>query len=223
VNKQRCPRWAGPALAVALLSLAAPPPCPAGPVILNYNGRLTYDAGTGNFHSDLTPLSYTDDGGVTLFTGPGATSIDLLVDHSGAFLSSGTGFQLTGTVHAGGMDFSGDLPHGPITAFAADLPGPPTRHFNGSFDITGGALTMLPDFPAGSPSAFILYAEDVTVGTLGDFTHNFASDSVKGPGPAPAPEPAAWVLGLVGAGVVAGWGLYPKRSRRPGRAAPLAA
>ena len=84
--KQRCPRWAGPALAVALLSLAAPPPCPAGPVILSYNGSLTYEAGMGNFHSDMTPLSYTDNGGgVTLFTGTGNTTrIDLFVDHSGA-------------------------------------------------------------------------------------------------------------------------------------------
>jgi hypothetical protein len=191
-------------------------------VILSYNGSLAYDASSDNFHSGLTPLAYTDGGGVTPFTGPGSTTIDLVVDHTGAFVSSGTGFRLSGDLRLGGTDYSGDLLFGRITAFAADQPGPPTRLFNGSFDIEGGALTALPDFPVGSPGAFLLYAESVTGGILGDFTHNFASDSVKGPA-TPAPEPSAWVLGRVAAGVVAGWGLFAKRSRRPGRATPRAA
>jgi hypothetical protein len=234
MRKPLCKRLAGLGLAAALLSLAATPPCqagplppgidPAGPVILGFNGRLAYDAGSGNFHSQLTPLFYTAGDTVTPFTGPGTTVFDLFVDRNGDFARNGTGFRLTGNVRLGGTDYSGDLLLGRVTGFGAEPAGPPSRNFGGLFDIEGGALTGRADFPVGSTGAFILTAENVRGGTLGDFTQNFSSDSAKVLiGPVAAPEPPSWILGLVGVGTLAGWGLLRKRRQRPRRAVPLGA
>ena len=197
---------------------------PAGPVVLSFNGSLTYDAATGNVHSTMTPLSYSAGGAVALFTGPGQTVIDLFVDQAGAFVASGTGFRLTGTVSVNGVDITGDdanpLLFGRITAFGSEAPGPPTRTLDGLFVIEGGRLTGGGGFPLGGPGGFLLFAETVTSGTLGDFSHNFASDSVKSDVGVIIPAPAAWALGLVGAALAAAWGVGQRRHARRGPGGP---
>jgi hypothetical protein len=196
---------------------------PGGPVVLsfnlNFNGlkdALTYDAATGKFHTEMAPLVYTTPGGtMASFTGPGSLVLDLTVGPGGA-LAGGT-FQLSGTVDLGGAVFSGDLLDGTVTAFGADPAGPPSWAFNALFTIEGGALTADPTltgFASGSPGEFIGFAENVTTGTLGDFTQNFASSSVKSDVGVPIPEPASLALALVGAAVATGVGAWRQRRAR---------
>jgi hypothetical protein len=160
------------------------------------------------FQSALTRLTYNSPavhGGFARFTGVGQTTIDLFVDHGGNFQISGTGFTLTGQVTLGAQTFNGTLLTGTITAFGADAAGPPTREFDGLFAVTGGQLTQNNgSFRVGESPGFILFAENVTGGTLGDFTHAFSSSSVKGPaGPTVStPEPATLALALCGAGAL---------------------
>jgi hypothetical protein len=207
-------------------------PIPSGPSILSFAGTLQYDSGTGNFHSETVPLSLSGGGtpnGLALFSGD-TTTIDLFVDPSGNFLSSGLGVRVTG-----GLDLDGDgtidvtgtdanpLLFGKITAFGADPAGPPTRAFDGLFDIQGGLLTQpvalsgggtaSVGFMQGNTGGFFLFAESVTTGTLGDFSQSFASDSVKSEVFTPVPEPATATLGLVGFGALLGW-IACRRSRR---------
>jgi hypothetical protein len=194
---------------------------PSGPVVLSFNlngsrlnDGLTYDAATGNLHSVMTPLTYTTPGGtIASFTGPGSLVLDLTVGPSGALAGGGT-FQLSGTVGLGGTVFSGDLLDGTVTAFGADPAGPPSWAFNALFTIEGGALTADPaltGFASGSPGEFIGFAENVTTGTLGDFTQNFASNRVKSDVGVPIPEPASLALALVGATVATGVGAWRQR------------
>src|SRR5262249_50143663 len=64
----------------------------------------------------------------------------------------------------------------------------------------GGTLPAL--FSVGDPGVFFLDAENVTAGTLGDFTASFASTNVKSEVVAAVPEPPAWLLLLLGGGWV---------------------
>jgi hypothetical protein len=225
--KHRCLFRAGWGLAAVLLILSAAPTCrasllpysfdPAGPAVLGFNGSLSYDAATGHFHSETNPLTYHTPGspGVTFFTGTGNIVIDLFVNTSGGFVSSSdSSFRLTGNVTRNGVPLSGDLLFGRITAFGADTAGPPTRSFNGIFDIQGGALSQAGDFPLRSTGLFLLSAENSTGGTLGDFSHNFSSSQAKTQGGVVTPEPSGLALGLIGAAVCAGWVWTRKRAVR---------
>jgi hypothetical protein len=233
-------RPAALALAVGLLLVAASscradllliPPEPTSPVIASFNGHLSYNATSRIFHSDSNPLSFTDPAfGTSLFSGAGQVTIDLTVDHNGNFISSGTGFRLTGSLDLdsdGTPDVSGTLLFGTITAFGADAPGPPSREFDGLFTIEGGQLTQnIPlsgggtrfgGFSVGETGGFLLFAENVTSGTLGDFSHDFASSNVKDNEFGTAvPEPSSFVLVLVGGCLLAGLGCFRKRVLRPG-------
>jgi hypothetical protein len=223
------PRPAALALAAGVWLLLHASVCRAGllpiefdttrPVILGINGSLTYNASTGDFRSILDAATYTSGGNVSHFS-QGQITIDVMVSQQGAFQSAGPkSFLVTGTVNINGTDVSGDannpLLFGTVTDFGAQAPGPPTRSFDGFWDIQGGKLTGGGGFPVGGQrGVFLLSAENVTSGTLGDFTQNFSSNSVKVLGGVEAvPEPATWVLGLVGA---AGMGLVGLFRRRRG-------
>jgi hypothetical protein len=217
------PRTAGWALAaVGALLLFAPPgraglvPVtldPNGPVVTSFDGSLSYTfngSTGGHFHSDTTPLILTGDflGNNSAFFDSSSVSIDLNVTKTGSLVGTGT-FQLTGAVDLNGDhidDATGTLLTGTITAFGANQ-GPPTDPFDGVFQITGGLLTapvslsgggtQAPGFRIGQAGGFFLFAEDVTQGTLGDFSHSFASDSTKSQVGVVIPEPATAVLGLL--------------------------
>jgi hypothetical protein len=230
MNLKLLTRWTVRTLGAGLMLLLTAAPGRAGllqfqlgtPVVFSGNGSLTYNATTGEFQSTLTPLTYNSPslpGGFVTFSGQGQTTIDLFVNHNGNFQNNGTGFTLTGQVTLGTHTFNDTLLTGDITAFGADAAGPPTRAFNGLFTITGGQLTQNNGgFTVGETGGFILFAENVTSGTLGDFTQSFTSSSVKGPaGPAVSgPEPATLLLGLVGVGGLLLAGRGRKRRRRAG-------
>jgi hypothetical protein len=202
---------------------------PGGPIVSGSNGRLTYNAATGDFNLMLSSPSlifaapFVQPNGFTTFSG--SLSIDLLVDHSGHFVANGAGLQLTGTVTINGATFTGNaanpLLSGTITNFGSQAAGPPSLSFDGFFDITGGALTttqpgsggqpVFGGFPAGGSGGFILNAENVTSGTLGDFSSDFSSSSVKAHVGVPTPEPNSLVLSLTAAAVLGAWRLRRKR------------
>ena len=222
--KRRLAGWAV-AAACALL-LPAPGRAATLPIVLDPNGptidsaypdgTLSYDRGTGNFHSDSVPLSITRiDPFVFGQFSSGNVSIDLFVDTSGNFVSNGSGFVLTGGVDLDGDgtdDATGTLLTGTITGFGADPAGPPTVAFNGTFVITGGSFTQPiplsgggtqdPLFNVGDIGGFFLFAESVTSGTLGDFSASFSSDSGKDLEGPVLPAPPGAVLALIGAGML---------------------
>jgi hypothetical protein len=232
---------AGLSLAVGLLLLLPAPVCradlvpisfpPNGPLISGINGSLTYKATTEVFHIDALPLTYAPApaaGGFATFAGT-AITIDLKVDSTGAFISNGAGLTVTGSLDLDGdgtADATGTLLTGQITNFGADPAGPPTRAFDGLFTIEGGLLTtniplsgggmLFGGFTVGQKGGFILNAENVTKGNLGDFSSDFASSQTKVKiGPAvPVPEPAAGTLALIGA-LGLGAASLCRRGRRP--------
>ncbi len=236
------PRRLGPALAVVLPLLFVSSTCradfllpvnfePGAPVVLGNNGNLTYTFSSGAFHSSSTPITFgapfVTPRGFATFSGSPRLTIDVIVNHNGDFVSNGTGLKLTGTVTINGATFTGDdtnpLLFGAITNFGADLAGPPTRTFDGYFTITGGALTQTQNgtggtpvfggFRAGESGAFILNAENVTGGTLGNFSQNFASSSVKSSTGVLVPEPSGLALLLSGAVALVWWGMGRARCR----------
>ncbi len=202
---------------------------PNGPVVLGINGSLSFDSSTGEFSSTTVPLTFSSPtlpgGGFVRFSGATET-IDLFVNSDGTFRGNGTGFDLTGALSIGGTNISGTLLTGSITDFGADSAGPPTLAFNGLFKITGGLLTApialdgggtLPtQFPLGAaPGGFILFAETVASGTLGDFTSSFSSTSVKkndGLVLASVPEPATVWLLVIGLAAIIGFVGITKRT-----------
>jgi hypothetical protein len=236
-------RWP---LAAGLLLLLITPICrasgplnidfdPNAPIILSIGGTLSYDAGSGKFHSESDALTYNSNNvpnGFATFTGtnpPNKVIIDLNVNPDGSFNSNGTGIVITGSLDLDGdgtVDVSGGksnpLLFGSITNFGSDPAGPPTVTFQGLFSIDGGQLTqdiplsgggsVFGGFPKGGIGAFILFAENVTSGTLGDFSSSFSSNSVKDNEGVFIPEPATAALGLVGAAML---GLFGRVLRRP--------
>jgi hypothetical protein len=205
---------------------------PTGQLIFSDNGSLSYNAATGNFHSESVAATYTPapaPGGFAVFSGMATVTEDLFVDKNGKFVSNGIGLRVTGSLDLDGdgiIDVSGNNAHpllfGEITNFGADAPGPPTRTFNGLFTIQGGTLTgVIPlsgggtakGFPVGATNGgFFLFAESVTSGILGNFQADFSSDRVKDQEGLVLPEPSAWILASVGA---AGLLLRPRtRARR---------
>ena len=204
---------------------------PTKEIILDINGTLSYNATTGNFHSVSTALTYApapQASGFAFFAPGSKVTIDLFVKNSGGFNANGTGFNIKGSLDLdgdGNADVSGDLLDGTITNFGAQPAGPPTWVSNGTFTVTGGMLTnnMIPlsgggtwdgGFPVGDTGGFFLYAEDVTQGTLGDFSHDFSSGNVKSnEGLAQTvPEPATWALTATALGILSGYGFYRRRS-----------
>jgi hypothetical protein len=237
-------RWAGLASAVVLQVLVAAPLCracllqftldPANPIILSFNGSLSYNSTTHNFHSETVPLTFSAPfvpGGFTSFKGDPKATVDLFVDQSGGFMATGGGFRLTGDLDLDGdgmIDVSSTdadpLVFGRIVNFGAEPPGPPTRTFNGLFEIEGGKLTqtitltgggtVFGGFPTnGVLGGFFLFAENVTVGTLGDFRQNFASTNVKD-NVGVTPEPGSGALGLVALVLLASAGWFKGRARQ---------
>jgi hypothetical protein len=183
---------------------------PSSPIIFGINGNLAYNASTGDFQSKSTALTYSpapQASGFALFSGTPKISIDLKVDNTGAFQSAGAGIHITGKLDLdgdGNADVSGDLLDGVINNFGAQAAGAPTWLANGTFTITGGELTnsSIPltgggtwdgGFPTGTLGGFYLYAENVSQGTLGDFTKNFSSTRVKSD-VGLVPEPSTWAL-----------------------------
>jgi hypothetical protein len=238
VSAQRLPRQTAPALATLFALMLAMPgradPLhfeldPLGPIILGLDGSLTYTRSTGNFHSQTFTFAF---GSVEFPLGtfsPGSlTTVDLTVNAAGGFLANGTGLSVTGDLdldNDGINDASGLLLSGPILDFGAEAAGPPTRVFNGLFDVQGGALTApvalsgggtaTAQFPVGARGGFFLFAETVTNGTLGDFSADFASDNVKDNVGLVVPAPATWLLAMPGAAALVG-GAITARRRRPG-------
>jgi MYXO-CTERM domain-containing protein len=187
---------------------------PNRPVILGANGTLTYDASTGDFHAVADALSYTANGMVNSFGNGSQITLDVMLDSMGGLQGPGT-FTVTGSLP--GIP-GPTLLSGTVTDFGADPAAPPTVSFNGLFDIQGGALTQNGDFPLGGPpGVFLLSAENVAGGTLGDFTQNFSSSSGKVQvGVSSVPAPAAWLLGVLGAGGLSLFGVIRRRRVRAG-------
>lgn len=231
-----CPSRLGLMSALGALCLLAPSTgradllpvnfLPGAPVVSGSNGGLSYNALTEDFHVTLTGPSLIYAAPFVLPRGfapisSGSLALDLMVDHNGAFVTNGTGLRLTGTVNVNGAVFTGTLLTGTITDFGSEAAGPPTRTFDGLFTITGGTLTateagsggkpVFGGFPAGGPGGFILSAENVTSGTLGDFTRDFSSSSVKPEVGVATPEPSSWVLLLTSALMLGAWQLRRKR------------
>jgi hypothetical protein len=242
VNTRISLRSVGLALAVGVPLLLAPSVARAGflpitfapgaPIISGSNGSLTYNASTGDFSATVTAPTLTYAASfvnpprdIALITSPKLT-IDLTVDTSGNFVASGTGLSLLGSISfaladGGSVTFAGTstanpLLSGTITNFGAQPAGPPSLSFDGTFAITGGALTttqidskgnpVFGGFPLGGPGGFILVAENVTGGTLGDFSRSFSSSSVKPTvGDLAVPEPDSLALLLTGAAALLGW------------------
>jgi hypothetical protein len=228
VNVCIFPRRIGLALFLGALFLLAPPlragpllPLdfqPGAPIVSGSNGDLTYNASTDEFKATLSgpTLLYASPSipnGFALISG-GSLTIDLFVSNNGNFVANGTGVTLSGSVTINGAVFTGTLLAGTVTAFGSDPAGPPSRDFDGLFTVTGGALTQTETgsggqsffggFPVGRIGAFGLIGEDVTSGTLGDFTHNFSSDRDK-PLIGVVPEPSTLALVLTGATLFVGW------------------
>lgn len=189
---------------------------PNQPIILGVNGGLSYDAGNGNFHLDATALTYTSPSvmGGFAFIDQGQITVDMEVDNNGGFVANGTGVTVTGSIDLDGdgtTDVAGDamapLLTGSIHAFGAQAAGPPTLTFNGLFSIDGGVLTdvialsdggtLFGGFRKGTVGGFILSAENVTSGILGDFTSNFSSDSSKVEIGSIVPEPSGLAMTLL--------------------------
>jgi hypothetical protein len=206
------PSWAGGLIPITL--------DPNGPTIQGVDGTLSYNAGTNEFQSQTTPAvlgASSLPSMLAFFDFTGTTTIDLFVNADGSFNRNGSGLSISGgtLTLSDGTVVSGPFLTGTITAFGADPPGPPTRNFDGLFDVLGGSLTApialnsggsLPAlFTEGQTAGFFVSAEDVTSGTLGDFTSSFSSDSVKDEVGALIPEPSSLFLGLTGTGLVLGW------------------
>jgi hypothetical protein len=200
------------------------------PIVTSINGTLTYNAATGNFHSDSQAIviaSPSYPGGFAAFVTPGQVTIDLFVDKSGHFVNNGIGFQMSGSVdfdHDGKADATGTLLTGTITSFQSQAPGPPTRTFEGLFTITGGALTqdvmfsgggsVFGGYPVGFTGGFILDAENVSKGILGDFSADFSSTSIKDQEGLVVPEPSSWALALLGSAELGILDFIRRRTRR---------
>jgi hypothetical protein len=194
---------------------------PGQPSILSFQGSVTYSAASQTFHSDMTPLTFSAPfvaGGFTPFTGTGKTSIDLLVDSNGAFVANGTGVSVTGSVNINGTGYTGTdadpLLFGHIISFGAEAAGPPTRLFDGLFVVDGGELIGAGGFFIGEKAGFIIYAENVTTGTLGDFKQDFKSTTDKSELGPVIPEPRTLFLGCLALGLFAGYGLLRKAAFR---------
>ena len=191
---------------------------PGAPIVSGSNGGLSYNASTGDLNATLSGptllyAAHSVPNGFALISN-GSLTIDLMVDHNGNFVANGTGVTLKGTVTINGAVFTGTLLTGTVTAFGSDPAGPPTRDFDGLFTVTGGALTqtetgdggqsVFGGFSVGSKGAFDLFAENVTSGTLGDFTHDFLSTRDK-PLIGETPEPGTLALMVTGATLFFGW------------------
>jgi hypothetical protein len=242
MSAPNCRRWGILACVVGLLLAAEPARCrgdlfpftfvPGGPTVTDINGTLTYDVASGHFQDTSTAstlnASYILPRGFAPITS-GVVTVDLFVNQNGQFVSGGTGFTLLGSVTINGNLISGltaadPLLQGSITNFGADLPGPPTRSFNGLFTVRGGELTKAGTGPSGSPAfalgslgGFLLSAENVTSGILGNFTQSFSSSSVKSTdGSAMVPEPGPLTLALLALALTGRWGWVRGRWARSG-------
>ncbi len=193
---------------------------PNSPQVGGSNGSIAYTASTGDFKVALSAASLQYTAPLILkapffATFTGVLSIDLTVDHNGNFVANGTGVSLTGTLTlsklqdgATPVTFSGTLLTGTVTNFGAQMAGPPSLSFDGYFSVTGGALTqtmtdskgnsVFGGFSVGQLGGFQLVAENVTSGTLGDFTSSFSSSSVKPTLGMLTPEPGTLALWLTG-------------------------
>ena len=213
------------ALGALSLLLLAPPVARAGqlldytpglPSITALNGTLAYNASTGDFSSTSTAAFIVTSSDFGFFDDSSMLNIDLIVKKDGDFVSNGTGLVLTGSVMVDGQAYTGDasspLLSGVITAFGSQVAGPPSLSFDGFFTVQGGAMSGL--FGVGSTSAFLLEAESVTSGILGDYQADFSSDSVKATVSTVTPEPATATLALIAAAVGGGAWLRKRLGRR---------
>ncbi len=121
------------------------------PPIISYdsNGQITFDAGTGQFNVDATPLTVTfPDSSFAFVDAPRALRIRLLVDGGGVASSNGGTDDLVieGSIDADGdtvVDYSGTLLTGKIHAFGFLDTGTAVDSFDFLFDVTGGSMAAL--------------------------------------------------------------------------------
>ncbi len=201
-------------------------------------GTLTYNSTTGQFHSESVPLSITrlDPFLLGQFSS-GTVSIDLKVDKNGNFVSNGTGYLLTGEMdfydptYTNVIETVGDSTTNPVllsgdfTAFGlapGSTAGDDTVQFNALFQVTGGLLTTQPltennNSPLYSVNEVLgvmIFAENTQNSpSLGEFSADFSSDSVKADAGPVVPVPPAAVLALTGAAVL--FGRAAVRRRKP--------
>jgi hypothetical protein len=193
---------------------------PNTPEVMGVGGSLSYDATTDVFHAQMTTSAlmalvapYANGG--FAFIDNGTSSVDLKVNNNGAFAGGGM-VKITGAIDIDGDGTpdvvgtaSDPLLFGAITSFGADPAGPPTRSFDGFFNIQGGELTQMialsgggsvqGGYSDGGQAVFLLSAENVDSGILGNFQQSFSSSSVKTFFPIPTPEPASLIVAMIGA------------------------
>jgi hypothetical protein len=185
---------------------------------------LSYFVSSGEFTSTGPALSITENNGLFAFINSGMITIDLYVDSSGNFFSSGTGVTVTGDIDIGNTDVSGTLLQGTITAFGAEPAGPATWSANGLFTISYGLLTQtqgtLPAlFTVGQQAGFTVSSEYSYGGNsnpgeslfLGDFTQDFYGTSDKPEVFNLVPVPPTLQLILLGGGLLAGARFFKER------------
>jgi hypothetical protein len=176
--------------------------------VLGFDGSLNYTASSGQLQNLASEMNFSGPSGSGSISS-GTLSLNLKVDNSGKLVNGGSQIiQISGSADLDGdsvPDVTGTLLTGTIKAFGPQAAGPPTWSFNALFSIDGGLLTqsMIPlsgggstpsPFPLGQFGVILLSAENVTSGTLGKFTQDFSSDSVKTDvGNLLTPEPAAAV------------------------------
>lgn len=177
----------GSALSAALLNVTQDAPI----INFNSNGQMSYDAVTGAFKVDATPLAITfADENFAFIDAPRAFRIRLQVDSAGNASSNGFADDLAieGAIDVDGdgtADYSGLLLAGKISAFGYLNTKTNTDSYDFIFNVTGGNLAGL---FAGGQAAVTLTSENSSF--TGAFTSSFAGNAKGDVGYIPCPPQA---------------------------------